>query len=182
MIESEILVALKNDNKSVLKSVYLDHKSAFIGFAKTYNLESEDALDIYQDAIIALRENALNGHLDNLKSGLKTYLFSIGKYMCYKRLKEKKKLRLSYSIKETNDLDKLMITDIDYNFNTRQRQLQVAFKNLGTQCRTLLNLFYMRGFTLDEIVDELDYNNKDVAKSQKSRCLKSLKKKLTLKK
>ncbi|MBC8754060.1 sigma-70 family RNA polymerase sigma factor [Kordia sp. YSTF-M3] len=176
MIESKILEALKNDDKSVLKSVYLKHKSAFIGFAKTYTIDNEDALDIYQDAIIALRENALKGHLDNLKSELKTYLFSIGKYMFYKRLKEKKKLHLIHSTKETNDFEELEITDIDYNFNTRQRQLQTAFTSLGMQCRTLLNLFYMRGFTLDEIVEELNYNNKDVAKSQKSRCLKSLKK------
>jgi len=176
MVESDIVIALKNDNKSVLKSVYLEHKSAFIGFAKTYNINDEDALDIYQDAIIALRENALKGHLDDLKSGLKTYLFSIGKYMCYKRLKEKKKLHLSDSIKEINGLDELNIKDINYNFSNRQRQLQVAFKSLGEQCKTLLNLFYIRGFTLDEIVEELNYNNKDVAKSQKSRCLKSLKK------
>ncbi len=176
MVEDKILVALKNDNKSVLKSVYLEHKSAFIGFAKTYNINNEDALDLYQDAIIALRENALKGHLDDLKSELKTYLFSIGKYMIYKRLKEKKKLHLIDSIKETNEFNDLKITDIDYNFNTRQRQLQIAFKSLGAQCQVLLNLFYMRGFTLDEIVVELNYNTKDVAKSQKSRCLRSLKK------
>lgn len=176
MVEREILVALKKDDKSVLKSIYLEHKSTFLGFAKTYNINSEDALDIYQDAIIALRENALKGHLDILKSELKTYLFSIGKYMFYKRLKENKKMDLVYSMEETNDFEELKTTDIDYNFNTRQRQLQKAFKSLGPQCQALLNLFYMRGFTLDEIVEELNYNNKDVAKSQKSRCLKSLKK------
>lgn len=176
MVESKIIVALKSDDKSVLKSVYLEHKSAFGGFAKSYNIDNEDALDIYQDVIIALRENALKGHLDNLKSGLKTYLFSIGKYMIYKRLKEKQKLHLVHSMEESNDFDEQKITDIDYNFNTRQRQLQIAFKSLGSQCKTLLNLFYLRGFTLDEIVEELNYNSKDVAKSQKSRCLKSLKK------
>ena len=175
MKDKAIVDALKNGNSAALKAVYLEHKSAFIGFAKTYNIDNEDALDIYQDAIIALRENALNGHIDNLKSGLKTYLFSIGKYMCYKRLKEKKKLHLTHSINEKNEFYELKIKDIDYNFNTRQRQLQTAFKSLGAQCKTILNLFYLRGFTLDEIAEELNYNNKDVAKSQKSRCLKSLK-------
>lgn len=175
MTESNILLSLKNDDKSVLKSVYLEHKSAFIGFSKTYNIDNEDALDIYQDAIIALRENALNGHLDNLKSGLKTYLFSIGKHMIYKRLKEKNKLHLTHSINEKSDFYELETKDIDYNFTSRQRQLQIAFKSLGAQCKTILNLFYLRGFTLDEIAEELNYNNKDVAKSQKSRCLKSLK-------
>ncbi|WP_452228801.1 MULTISPECIES: RNA polymerase sigma factor [unclassified Lacinutrix] len=175
MTESKILIALKKDDKSVLKSVYLEHKSAFLGFAKTYKIDSEDALDIYQDAIIALRENALKGQIDDLKSEVKTYLFSIGKYMIYKRLKEKNKMHLVDSIKETNNFETLE-TDIDYNFSSRQRQLQIAFNNLGAQCKTLLNLFYKRGFTLDEIVIELNYSNKDVAKSQKSRCLKSLKK------
>jgi len=153
----------------------MEHKSAFIGFAKTYKLDDEDVLDIYQDAIIALRENALKGSLDNLKSGLKTYLFSIGKYMIYKRLKEKQKLHLIDSIEDPSDFNQLTTVEVDYNFDTRKRELQIAFKSLGPQCQTLLNLFYLRGFTLDEIVEELKYNNKDVAKSQKSRCLKSLK-------
>ncbi len=46
-----------------------------------------------------------------LKSGLKTYLFSIGKYMFYKRLKERQKLHLIHSIEETSDFDELKIKD-----------------------------------------------------------------------
>lgn len=175
MVESKILKALKNDDRSVLKSIYVEHKSAFISFAKKFPVSEEDIVDIYQDAIIALRENALKGHMDNLKSELKTYLFSIGKYMIYNRLKEKKKLHLIETIEEPDDFDLLQITQINYDVSERERQLQYAFNQLGEKCQKVIHLFYFRGFTLDDIVKELNYNNKDVVKSQKSRCIKHLK-------
>ena len=124
----------------MLKSVYLEHKAAFKGFANKYDINDEDVLDIYQDAIIALRENALKGHLDDLKSELKTYLFGIGKYMIYGRLKDKKKLFTVESIEEPDDFHELRITQIDYNISIRQKQLQAAFKRLGRKMSTGVNL------------------------------------------
>lgn len=175
MIEKKLLIALKNDDKSALKSIYIEYKLPFLNFAKKFNISEDDSLDIYQDAIVSLRENCMKGHLDDMKSELKTYLFSIGKYMIYKRLKEKHKLHLVDRVVETSDLNDDYFNEIDYSFNSKQKQIQEAFKKLGKQCQTILNLFYVRGFTLEEIVDELNYNNYNVAKSQKSRCLQKIK-------
>jgi len=175
MNKKSLVNALKNDDRTLLKSIYLEHKTAFIGFSNKYELDYDDILDIYQDAIIALRENAIKGHLDSLKSELRTYLFSIGKYMIYKRLNEKRKLYTTEVFEDPDDFEELKIIDIGYDFNSRQKLLQKAFKQLGEKCKEVLNLFYFRGFTLDDIVVELNYNNKDVVKSQKSRCIKTLK-------
>jgi RNA polymerase sigma factor (sigma-70 family) len=57
----------------------------------------------------------------------------------------------------------------------QRHKMQLALEELGGKCREILYLFYYRGFSLEEIVEKLGYSNKDVAKSQKSRCLKSLK-------
>lgn len=169
--------ALKNGNSEALKTVYLKHRAAFIGFAKKYPLDEATVTDIYQDAIIALRENAINGKLDNLKSEIKTYLFSIGKYMIYKALKQKQKVYLVDENTEFDSLkkDKDFRVDLVESLTAEQQKLQTSFKTLGQKCREILTLFYYRGFTIDEITNELNYTNKDVAKSQKSRCLKSLK-------
>ena len=56
-----------------------------------------------------------------------------------------------------------------------QKQLQNGFKRLGEQCKKILTLFYYNGYTLDEITISLNYDKKDVVKSQKSRCLAKLK-------
>ncbi|OBX23681.1 MULTISPECIES: sigma-70 family RNA polymerase sigma factor [Bizionia] len=177
MIDEDIVKALKKGHIETLEAVYLEHKSAFIGFAKKYTSDEDLITDMYQDAIIALRENAINGELDNLKSEVKTYLFSIGKYKIFKALKQQQKVHLVSepalfdSLKNEYDLSTELIGEL----TDEQKQLQAAFINLEGKCKEILTLFYYRGFTIDDITAELNYNNKDVTKSQKSRCLKALK-------
>lgn len=62
--------------------------------------------------------------------------------------------------------------------NEMQKALQKAFVTLGKKCKEILTLFYYRGFTLDEISETLNHDNKNVTKSQKSRCIKQLKEKV----
>ncbi len=172
-----LVEALKKKDSNTLKAFYISNKDAFMRFAKKYPIDESTVNDIYQDAIIALRENAINGKLDTLKSELKTYLFTIGKYMIYKKLKQEKNIHL---VEDTNQFDSLQngtafSVDLVQELTSEQKQLRIAFKSLGMKCKEILTLFYYRGFDLEEITNELNYNNKDVVKSQKSRCLKSLK-------
>ena len=64
--------------------------------------------------------------------------------------------------------------------NEMQIQLQKAFVTLGKKCKEVLSLFYYRGYTIDEICTRLNYDNKNVVKSQKSRCIKQLKDKIKM--
>lgn len=174
-----LLEGLKNGNDQILSEVYLTYKSDFIGYAKKLNLPEQEIIDVYQDAILALRENAMTGKLTELNSSLKTYLFGIGKYMIYSNLRDKSKVHFK-------EFDELKNTEInhDYDFlfarelSENQKKLQIAFKELGEKCKQILTLFYYKNYTLDEILDETDYSSRDVVKSQKSRCLKTLKEKI----
>ena len=175
MKDATLIKAIKQGDASALKSVYVEHRAPFLAFAKKYPIKEDTSVDIYQDAIIALRENILKGKLDDLKSELKTYLFSIGKYMIYDKLKQNKKMyALEDNLKETTDETNLEFSLVG-ELTNEQKQLRSAFKLLGEKCKTILTLFYYRGFDLEDIVQELNYNNKDVVKSQKSRCIKTLK-------
>jgi RNA polymerase sigma factor (sigma-70 family) len=128
---------------------------------------------VYQDSIIALCENAKKGTIDNLESSLSTYLFSIGKYMIYRILKAKNK---RISIAYDNQLPQVLEDEYKEVYDESETALlQENFKKLGEQCQKVLRLFYYEEKKLDEIQIELNYTNKDVLKSQKSRCLKQLK-------
>lgn len=173
MNESSIVIDLlkRNDEKSI-RTVYNDNKNGFILFAKRYNLSYDDLIDIYQDAIIALIENAKKGKIDDLKSSITTYLFGIGKFMIFQKLKKEGK---TVAI---DDFEKIEMIYDDYSeeeTNLQIEMLQNGFKKLGEQCRKVLQLFYYEEKKLDEIQSLLGYTNKDVLKSQKSRCLKQLK-------
>jgi len=139
-------------------------------FASKYNLSREDILDVYQDAFVALIENAEKGKLDGLNAELKTYLFSIGKYMIFSKLRKNKK-----DFVEIETLpDGLEWAEIDEN-SQQISQLEDNLKKLGEQCYKILRLFYYEEKKLDEIMEMLPYQSKDVLKSQKTRCLKQLK-------
>jgi RNA polymerase sigma factor (sigma-70 family) len=173
MNESSIVIDLlkRNDEKSI-RTVYNDNKNGFILFAKRYNLSYDDLIDVYQDAIIALIENAKKGKIDDLKSSITTYLFGIGKFMIFQKLKKEGK---TIAI---DDFEKIEMIYDDYSeeeTNLQIEMLQNGFKKLGEQCRKVLHLFYYEEKKLDEIQSLLGYTNKDVLKSQKSRCLKQLK-------
>ncbi|MDY8136868.1 sigma-70 family RNA polymerase sigma factor [Aquimarina sp. 2201CG5-10] len=171
----EELLTLKKSHNRALEKMYTKYRESFLQFAKKYDLDNDALIDIYQEAFIALREHAINGKLDDLKSSIKTYLFSIGKYMIYDQLKKNNKtvsLDNHVDLKENPDAIEVFK---EPELTPEQQLLRQHFKNLGKRCQEMLTLFYYRGLTIDEITESLGYENKNVVKSQKSRCLKSLK-------
>ena len=167
-----LIQSLKNQDEKFIEAFYNENKNGFILFAKRYNIQNEDIIDIYQNAIIALIENAKKGRIEDLKSNLTTYLFGIGKFMIFQKLKKNGKTIL------IDNFEKIEMVQSDYSeeeINLQVKMLQNGLKKLGEQCRKVLQLFYYQEKKLDEIQTLLGYSNKDVLKSQKSRCLKQLK-------
>ncbi|OSY88938.1 hypothetical protein WH52_04545 [Tenacibaculum holothuriorum] len=172
MSESNIVLHLKQGDTKALKEVYTMYRTEFLAFSKKFSVNNEDALDCYQDAIIAIQEQAIKGKLDDLKSSLKTYLFGIGKYMMYEKARKNNRTILHVAPQE-----EVAVVEVSYHEEANEQQLKLkeGLQKLGKKCREVLHLFYYRGFTIDEITDHLNYENKNVVKSQKSRCLKQLK-------
>ena len=163
---------LKAGNEKAIRTVYEEHRNGFLLFAKRYSLGDDEILDIYQDAIIALCENARKGKLDDLQSSISTYLFSIGKFMIYHRLK---KIGKQVTVTDFEHVEmEYELYDEEYQ-NSKLTLVRNYFSQLGEQCKKVLTLFYYEEKKLDEIQELLGYTNKDVLKSQKSRCLKQLK-------
>jgi RNA polymerase sigma factor (sigma-70 family) len=169
MQDSEILELLIIGDEYALRAFYLQHKAGFIGFMRQMSVAENDAEDIYQDAIIALIENARKGTTIGLKSSLRTYLFSIGKFMVWKKNAASKEMLLLPS-----ELNERFIWE-DYSQDETIQALQSGWSKMGAKCKELLKMFYYENKKLDEIAVFFEYENKEVAKSQKSRCLKQLK-------
>jgi len=168
----ELIELVKQDDEKTIRLVYLENKKGFLVFANRYKINKNDILDIYQDAFIAFIENAKKGKIDFLKSSVSTYIFSIGKFMIFKKLKKEK-----ITILEDDNLNFVFKDDMDEedSKNSQIILLQDAFDKLGERCKEVLKLFYYDENKLEEIQEKLGYSNKDVLKSQKSRCLKQLK-------
>jgi len=179
MSEQQLIQLLKEADKDVLKRIYTEHRSSFIFFAQKFCSSKEDIVDAYQDAIIVLQEKAIQGKIEELNCTLKTYLFGIGKYMLYEKMRKQNKMVSEPKSKHEEYNYHSIATDfLGEEPNKKELQLQHAFATLGKKCKEILSLFYYRGYTIEEIYLYLNYENKNVVKSQKSRCIKQLKDKI----
>lgn len=172
MIKEEFFIDdLAAANNFVIEQVYKANKEKFLNYALQYTITKDIAVDIYQDAIVALIEHAQKNKLQQINVSVSTYLFSIGKFMLYNYLKKNKPtIHFSDSVE--------LIEWKDYDTIKEEQEVQLLqqyFLQLGDQCKKILTLFYYEEKKLDAIVQLMGYENKDTVKSQKSRCLKQLK-------
>lgn len=179
MSEDQLIILLKKADKETLKMLYTENRNQFINFARKFKVSENDIIDAYQDAIIALSEKAIKGELDNLNCSIKTFLFGIGKYMLFEKARKNQKRVLDFPLeKEDYNYKNIAEGFLEETPNQLEILLQKGFVSLGKKCKEVLRLFYYRGFTIDEISERLGYKDKNVVKSQKSRCIKQLKEKI----
>jgi len=175
------LEELKQGSEQKLRIVYEDNRDKFINFAKRYNLPHDDVIDVYQDAYVAFYNNVMSGKIEKMTSSISTYLFSIGKYLIFDRMKKNNKtISSDYNMDIVRGQEDVMenITLETGELTQEQQLLRTHFASLGKQCQELLNLFYYRGFTIKDILEHGNYNSENVVKSAKSRCLKTLKERI----
>ncbi|AEH01511.1 RNA polymerase sigma factor [Lacinutrix sp. 5H-3-7-4] len=175
---------LKSGSQIALRQVYEDNRDKFINFAKRYNLPQDDVIDIYQDAYVIFYDNIMNGKIEKFTSSISTYLFSVGKYLIFDKMKKNnKKVGSGFDLAIVRDEDEIMHTmEIEEKTLTREQELLYThFSSLGKQCQELLKLFYYRGFTIKDILELGNYNSENVIKSTKSRCMKTLKERINSK-
>ena len=174
-MEKSIIEIFKKNNQKEISRLYYEYRASFYGFCKQYRILSDERADIYQEAFIAVRKLAINGKLDQVKSSYKTYLFGVGKFMIFNHLKEENKKTpfiASKHLKET--IDPVPVNIDDAPLTPQQLLIKKHFNKLGKKCRELLTLFYYQGLIIDEIIETTDYSQSSVVRSQKSRCLKTL--------
>jgi len=162
-----------NDRKSV-ESIYRNHYSMIQTLIINNSGTSDDARDIFQEAIIVLYEKAKSGSFE-LHAQLKTYIYAVCRRLWLKRLVTYQR----YSGDLANAPESIA-TDDDiemYEHRTQDFELmEKALQHLGEPCKELLESYYLKKKNMSEIAREFGYTNADNAKNQKYKCLIRLKK------
>lgn len=175
MDEAVIIEEIKNGNNNQLAMIYLEYRSEFIAWiSSNYSCSREEARDVYQVSILTLHENILNNKLQKLQSSIKTYLFAIGKNKFLEFRKSSSRI--------SNDVDSPTINleqVSSWEYDEKERKLQTteeSLEKLGDPCKSLLELYYFHGMSMDEIAEKLSYKNRATAKNLKCKCLARLRK------
>jgi RNA polymerase sigma factor (sigma-70 family) len=165
---------IKEGDDAQLKALYHLHRPVFMAwFRKNSNFDDALYADWYQESFFIFFENVRTGKLATLEVGLSTYLIAIGKNIQRDYLK-------SASHQNNISENQFDITKITSNSTAIHQDelehIKKAMETLGAKCREILNLYYYRNFSMDEIAKRMEFKNEAVAKKSKYNCLQKLRK------
>lgn len=149
-----------------IERIYLRYRSAFLAWSrKQFGLPKDDALDVYQEAIIAFTRNVREGKFDPSTTEPSTYLFAIGRNHALNTVRRRKG-------QPALDASVLHIAHPPENEQWhdeahRTHLIGHGMKALTEKEREILRLYYTEERSMTEIADAMGYNNADVAKKMK---------------
>ncbi len=170
MTEQEIFDGIaRKDNRTFLY-LYNKYQDSILRMVQKNNGNEEDALDIFQEGLIALWTNISQGKFKvNDKAKISTYLYTLCRNIWISRLRKKK---YTQSIEDNPNIQTVEVEDMT-EYHERVNKLERDFDKLGEACKKLLTLFYYQKASLQEIAESMDLTVK-TAKNTKYRCMKSL--------
>ena len=155
----------------------------FFLFASKYSLDKDEIADVYQDAMIVVIENINRGKLTQLSSSLKTYLFAVGKNIILNKLRESQRLTRINFVESNEMFDSKYFSLVEndtYESGEMINEIGRAIELLGDKCREILYYYYYQKLSIKSIVEKLGYANENTVKANKSRCLKTLREKISM--
>ena len=173
-----IVAELKQGNNEVLSEVFQKHGAYCINLLlKKTSCSKEDAEDILVEAVLSFREKILTGKIEYL-TNIRNYLYGTCKNMWlhrYRHLKtktEKEPEILQYFYDECSEL--LDIENASEPNSELLKLTRVGLEQLKDKCKRIIELFYIREYSMTQIAEEMSFSSPDVAKTTKSRCFAKL--------
>ena len=172
--EKQLLDGLALNDGAVIESIYRDNYPVIQSFILNNNGNSDEARDIFQEAMIVIYEKAVSGNFE-LNCLLKTYIYSVCRRLWLKRLHQLQRYgSLVENIEETVAVEEDL--ELHEKHNTDFILMEAAMNKIGEPCKSLLDAYYLQKKNMQEIAADFGYTNADNAKTQKYKCLVRLKK------
>ena len=171
--EKALLKGLARNDKKAVETIYKENYNMVQSLIINNNGSSDDAKDIFQEAMIVLYEKARSGSFE-LHCQIKTYVYSVSRRLWLKRLQQLNRFA------EAGDVETVVQVEDDIEDhakrNTEFEMMDKAIGSLGEPCKSLLEAYYLQKMNMQEIALSFGYTNAENAKNQKYKCLMRLKK------
>jgi RNA polymerase sigma factor (sigma-70 family) len=161
-----------NHNEAI-RHLYRTQFSITTAYIKQNNGNEEDAEDIFQELILVFIELVKKDKFRG-ESSISTFLYALTRNIWLNELKKRGRSKLR---DETFEKGKETInTDISHYIASREIKTQLAqlVESLGETCKKILLAFYFENLAIREILKTLDYENEQVVRNKKYKCLKQL--------
>jgi len=172
--EKDLLRGLAKNDRKAVETIYSDNYNTIQSLIINNNGTSDDAMDIFQEAMIVLYEKVRSENFE-LNCQIKTYLYSVSRRLWLKKLQHAGRYvtevgNLEATVPVEEEVEDHEKKDVEFDM------MDMAISKLGEPCKSLIEAFYLQKKNMQEIAADFGYTNADNAKNQKYKCLMRLKK------
>src|SRR4030095_4010103 len=171
----ELIAAINDKTKldSAILFLYQQYSETISSFITNNGGSQQDADDIFQETVMAFIDTVQKGNY-RMEASIKTFLVSIAKNLWYKEIKKKERSDFRDKVFEIGRGSEEI--DVSHEISDREmkKELRELLNKLGESCKKILMLFYYENLSMREIVDHLHYENEQVVRNKKYKCLKEL--------
>ena len=173
MTDQEIITQLQKGNEYYLKYLY-EHLDMIKSWILKNSGNEEDALDIFQEAILVFYNRLMSGTYE-AKSKISTYLFAICKRQWYNQLNRRLKFEKPQgSVINIDRRQEDFNPEITRRVPTLKKYMEQALEKLGEPCKSLIIASVCLKRKMQEIAEQFNYADAHSARQQKLRCMKKL--------
>ncbi|MBS1664734.1 MAG: sigma-70 family RNA polymerase sigma factor [Bacteroidetes bacterium] len=173
--DAELISAISSekDLNPAIHFLYQQYSGATRSFIMSYGGSEQDADDVFQETVVAFIDTVKKGKYRQ-ESSVKTFLASVAKHVWFNDLKKKE--RAGFREKQYESTRDHEEQDVSHQIGDleQKQQLRDLLLQLGEACQKVLLLFYYENLSMKEIVDHLPYENEQVVRNKKYKCLQQL--------
>ena len=173
--DSELVGNLRAGKKmdESIKSIYRNHFDSLSWYVMNNSGSRQDAEDVFQEVVVAFIDLVQKDKFRG-ESTVKTFLYSLNRHTWLNELKRKGRA-LAREEKYEKGQERTE-QDTGHLIADREGKAEVIrlVGELGETCRKILLLFYYENFSMKEILDATEYENEQVVRNKKYKCLKQL--------
>ena len=169
--DDQHLSAVRSGDLNGLRAVYREFLPRISRLITRNGGSHDDALDIFQDALLVLFEKTRDGSFQ-LTSSFSTLIYGVCRNLWGNRLQKKSRteVTLADDFKFKDDSANLEHAIVEEEKN---RLFWDAFRKLGADCQQLLRLFFEKK-TMEEIAEVMQFSSVGYAKKRKFLCKENL--------
>lgn len=173
--DAELITAIGNGDQlnSAIFFIYQEYSNTIQSFILANSGTQQDAEDIFQETVVTfidlVKKNRFRG-----EASVKTFLVAIARNLWHNELKKRERSGNREKVFENNrDLTEMDVSQYIADREMKQQLVNVLGK-LGEPCKKLLTLFYYENLSMKDILHHLHYENEQVVRNKKYKCLQAL--------
>jgi RNA polymerase sigma factor (sigma-70 family) len=173
--DAELIAAIREEqdlNRAILY-LYQQYAASTSSFIIHYGGSEQDADDVFQETVVAFIDTVKKGKY-RMEASIKTFLVSVAKNIWFNEIKKRERSDAREKIYERGRDQEVEDVGFQISDLERRRQLRDLIHQLGDSCKKILMLYYYEDLSMKEIVDHLPYENEQVVRNKKYKCLQSL--------